>query len=105
MSHDSISLPYASPEYQPLGVAAPPHYELDTHGLWIEISALAMEGIPTEDREPAVRSAIESLRISAALLCSTDPDDIGTHVEVSPSFDRIVAYLADNEAGGIECWK
>lgn len=89
-----------SPEYQPLGVAAPPHYELDTHGLWIEFSALAMAGIPTEDREPAVRSAIESLRISAALLCSTDPDDIGTHVEVSPSIDRVFAYLADTEAGG-----
>lgn len=88
------------PEYQPLGVAAPPHYELDTHGLWVEFSNESLSSIPIVDREPAVRSAIESLRIAAALLCSTDPDDIGTHVDASPTFDRIVAYLADNEAGG-----
>ena len=89
-----------SPEYQPLGVAAPPHYELDTHGLWVSFSEAALRDIPMEDREPAVKSAIESLRISAALLCSTDPDDIGTHVETDPASRQIVAYLADNEAGG-----
>jgi ATP-dependent helicase YprA (DUF1998 family) len=52
------------------------------------------------DRQPAVKSAIEGLRIAAALLCSTDPDDLGVHVHANADSSEIVAYLADNEAGG-----
>jgi len=89
-----------NPQYQPLGPAAPPHYELDTHGIWFTFNRPSFGDTPVADRGPAVKSAIESLRIAAALLCSTDPDDILTHVHASDDLLRFVAFLADNEAGG-----
>ena len=44
-------------------------------------------------------SALEALRISAALLCSTDPDDVGHHLYSSDA-SAFVLYLADKVAGG-----
>lgn len=88
------------PVYQPLGVAAPPHHELDTHGLWFTIKQATFGDTPAADRGPAVKSAIESLRIAAALLCCTDPEDILTHVHASDDLTWYRAFLADNEAGG-----
>lgn len=49
----------AKPEYQPLGLAAPPRHELDTHGLWIVFEGEIFSDIEPNDRGPAAKSAIE----------------------------------------------
>jgi DEAD/DEAH box helicase domain-containing protein len=86
------------PEYQPLGKAAPPRYELDTDGLWFVLPPSAFAGINPSDHAASVYSAVEALRIAAALLCSTDPDDIGSHTDTETMPYRM--FLADSSAGG-----
>ncbi|MBS0189675.1 MAG: DEAD/DEAH box helicase [Planctomycetes bacterium] len=88
------------PEYQPLGVAAPPQHELDTEGLWFSITDAALTELPADDVAPSLTSALEALRVSAALLCSTDPDDIGVHLGERDAAGAWRLYLADNAAGG-----
>jgi hypothetical protein len=88
------------PKYQPLGVAAPPRRELDTHGLWLSAPQGWLADLPSDDRMPSVKTVSESLRIAAGLMCSTDPDDVGCHVEDSPAGMAFRVFLADNAAGG-----
>ena len=88
------------PQYQPLGLAAPPRHELDTQGLWFTAPPGWLDDVAPEDRAPSVKTASESLRIAAALLCSTDPDDVGVHVEADPTGVAFRFFLADNAAGG-----
>ncbi len=88
------------PRYQHLGPAAPPERELDTQGLWFGAPVGWLDEIVAEDRQPSVTTACQSLRIAAALLCSTDPDDIGTYVEDDPQGCSFRFFLADNAAGG-----
>jgi hypothetical protein len=88
------------PKYQPLGAAAPPKHELDTHGMWLSAPTGWLDEIAEEDRVPSVRTVSESLRISAALMCSTDPEDVGVHVEDDPKGVAFLLFLADNAAGG-----
>ena len=88
------------PKYQPLGVAAPPRRELDTDGLWITAPAGWLDELLPDDRVPSVKTVSESLRIAAGLMCSTDPDDVGVHVEDNPAGMSFRVFLADNAAGG-----
>ncbi|MSQ96245.1 MAG: DUF1998 domain-containing protein [Gemmataceae bacterium] len=88
------------PSYQPLGKAAPPRRELDTHGLWFSAPVGWLGEIAADDRLPSVRTVSESLRIAAGLMCSTDPDDVGVHVEDDPQGMAFRVFLADNAAGG-----
>lgn len=88
------------PKYQPLGVAAPPRRELDTHGLWVSAPAGWLSELPEQDRGPSVKTVSESLRIAAGLMCSTDPDDVGVYVEDDPNGMAFRVFLADNAAGG-----
>ncbi len=88
------------PNYQPLGVAAPPRREFETHGMWASAPAGWLNDLPEGDRVPSVQTAIESLRISAGLMCSTDPDDVGVHVDDDPKGLAFRVFLADNAAGG-----
>ncbi len=89
-----------SAEYQPLGVAAPPLHELDTEGLWFSAPSGWLDAIDAGDRTPSIKTISESLRIAAALMCSTDPDDVGVHVEAEPAGLAFRFFLADNAAGG-----
>ncbi len=86
--------------YQPLGKAAPPRRELDTHGLWLSAPVGWLGEVAADDRLPSVRTVSESLRIAAGLMCSTDPDDVGVHVEDDPQGLDFRVFLADNAAGG-----
>ena len=88
------------PTYQPLGKAAPPRRELDTHGLWLSAPAGWLDELGADDRLPSVRTASESLRIAAGLMCSTDPDDVGVHIEEEPQGLGFRVFLADNAVGG-----
>lgn len=89
-----------APKYQPLGKAAPPRRELDTQGLWFSAPLGWMDEVPARDRIPSVRTVSGSLRIAAGLMCSTDPDDVGVHVDDEPSGLAFQVFLADNTAGG-----
>jgi DEAD/DEAH box helicase domain-containing protein len=89
-----------TPQYQPLGKAAPPRHELDTSALWISGPAGWLDDIAVADRLPSVKSATESLRISAALLSCTDPDDIVVHTEPETADAAFRLFLADNAPGG-----
>ncbi len=86
--------------YQPLGKAAPPRRELDTHGLWFSAPAGWLGEIAADDRLPSVRTISESLKTAAGLMCSTDPDDVGVHVEEDPQGLAFRVFLADDAAGG-----
>lgn len=88
------------PTYQPLGVASPPRREFETHGLWTSAPAGWLNDLSEGDRLPSVQTAIESLRIAAGLMCSTDPDDVGVHVDDDPKGLAFRVFLADNAAGG-----
>lgn len=87
------------PKYQHLGPAAPPKYEIETDGLWFTVPTTSLAAIDAADHEASMSSALEALRISAALLCSTDPDDVGHHLDSSDA-SAFVLYLADKVAGG-----
>jgi DEAD/DEAH box helicase domain-containing protein len=87
------------PKYQHLGPAAPPKYEIETDGLWFTLPTTSLAAIDAADHEASMSSALEALRISAALLCSTDPDDVGHHLDSSDA-SAFVLYLADKVAGG-----
>jgi DEAD/DEAH box helicase domain-containing protein len=88
------------PEFQHLGGAAPPKHELDTEGLWITFPTAILADLETQDHLPSVQSTIESMRLAAALMCSTDPDDIGVHVDSTNPALGYRAFLADSTAGG-----
>lgn len=59
-----------------------------------------LDEIAQADRLPSVKTVSESLRIAAALMCSTDPDDVGLHVENNPKSAAFLIFLADHAAGG-----
>lgn len=88
------------PKYQPLGVAAPPRRELDTQGLWFTAPSGWLNEILESDRNPSVTTVSRSLQIAAGLMCSTDPEDVGVHVEDDPPGLAFRVFLADNAAGG-----
>jgi len=88
------------PEYQPLGAAAPPHYELDTLGFWFSIPRSLFAGVTAEDVSASAQTAMIAMKIATALLCSTDPDDVGTYLESENTYGPIRFYLADTEPGG-----
>ncbi|MDP2728961.1 MAG: DEAD/DEAH box helicase [Dehalococcoidales bacterium] len=87
------------PKYQHLGRAAPPYRELDTQGLWFSLGGSMFVHVLDSDRAASVKSANESLKIASALMCSTDPDDLGVHVE-SQENGMFRMFLTDNAAGG-----
>jgi DEAD/DEAH box helicase domain-containing protein len=88
------------PQYQFLGVAAPPRRELDTCGLWVTAPVGWLDGIPEKDRGPSVTTVSESLRIAAGLMCSTDPEDVDVHVDDDPQGLAFRVFLADTTPGG-----
>jgi DEAD/DEAH box helicase domain-containing protein len=88
------------PTYESLGKASPAPRELETHGLWFSAPSGWIDEITVDDRLPSVRTVSESLRIAAGLMCSTDPDDIGVHVEYCPPGLAFRVFLADNADGG-----
>jgi DEAD/DEAH box helicase domain-containing protein len=90
----------AQPEFQALGAAEPPPRETRTEGTWFEAPIGWLDDLDVEDRLPAVRSAAEALRTSAALLCSTDPADVGLHTDVEVPGLAFRIVLSDIEAGG-----
>src|SRR5262249_10199275 len=89
-----------TPQYQPLRKAAPPRHELAPSAWWVTAPSGWLDGAPPDDRLPSVKSACESLRIAAALLCCTDPDDIAVHTEPETADAAFRLFLADNAPGG-----
>ena len=79
-------------------MAAPPSHELDTQGLWIAFPKEILADLPSRAR-PIHSIGDRSNENCSALMCSTDPDDIGTHVEGDDG-SSYRAFLADSAAGG-----
>jgi len=81
-----------------LGARALSPLVTETEGLWFDLPPGWLDGIAKVDQLPALTSAGEALRLAAALVCSTDPIDIGLHIDAGELPTRI--YLSDIEEGG-----
>lgn len=86
------------PERVELGDRQPAPHAVRTHGLWFDVPASALGGVPDGEVPAALRSAGEALRVAAAVMCQTDTVDVGLQIQMERAPVRII--LSEIEEGG-----